>query len=387
MPTSSRPRVAVIATAYYKNSHADVIVSRWVKPLPTDAKFGWPANGADQTRTEIVSIHIVQTLANDIGVGIMQEAGVPLFPTVRDALTLGGDVLAVDAVLLIGEHGEYPYNRWGQKMYPRRELFDEIVAVFRESGRSVPVFNDKYFSYDVESARRMVRTSRELGFPLMGGSSIPLGKPGEDCTIPDGAKLTEAVALYYHLPEIYGYHSIEFLQSIVEKRAGGESGVEAVTSYYDDSFWEADKQGVWSQEMVQEALKRASNVAEGDYHNNCRGVVNQKVWPHKWPVAFVFHHKDGLQTAHLQLHEHVTDWSVAVRAEDGQIYSRNSSGKEGEVGEFFPHCAVFDSHIEEFLLTGKSPYSLEHTLRCTLLVAEGIHALDTPGKRVAIQDF
>ena len=51
-------------------------------------------------------------------------------------------------MLLIGEHGDYPYNDKGQKLYPRYELFQKIVEVFKKSDRSVPVFNDKHLSYD-----------------------------------------------------------------------------------------------------------------------------------------------------------------------------------------------------------------------------------------------
>ena len=66
-----------------------------------------------------------------------------------DALTLGTGKLAVDGVLLIGEHGNYPRNDSGQILYPRYELMEQIVSVFRKTGRSVPVFNDKHLSYSL----------------------------------------------------------------------------------------------------------------------------------------------------------------------------------------------------------------------------------------------
>ena len=55
--------------------------------------------------------------------------------------------LAVEGVLLIGEHGNYPRNDKGQILYPRLEMMEQIAAAFRKAGRSVPVFNDKHLSY------------------------------------------------------------------------------------------------------------------------------------------------------------------------------------------------------------------------------------------------
>ena len=55
-------------------------------------------------------------------------------PTSPAALTLGGDKLAVDGVLLIGEHGDYPMNEKMQKLYPRYEYFQKIVEVFTQVG-------------------------------------------------------------------------------------------------------------------------------------------------------------------------------------------------------------------------------------------------------------
>ena len=42
-----------------------------------------------------------------------------IYPTIAEALTLGGGKLAVDGVVLVGEHGNYPKNEKGQTKYPR----------------------------------------------------------------------------------------------------------------------------------------------------------------------------------------------------------------------------------------------------------------------------
>ena len=65
----------------------------------------------------------------------------------EEALRRRGRRLAVDAVLLVGEHGDYPTNERGQKLYPRYELFERIVDVMRKQRAvAVPVFCDKHLS-------------------------------------------------------------------------------------------------------------------------------------------------------------------------------------------------------------------------------------------------
>ena len=52
----------------------------------------------------------------------------------------------------VAEHGDYPYNEKGQQLYPRREMFEQVINVFRKTGASVPVFMDKALSYSWENA-------------------------------------------------------------------------------------------------------------------------------------------------------------------------------------------------------------------------------------------
>lgn len=89
-------------------------------------------------------------------------------------ITLSGGELAVDGVLLIGEHGDYPHNENGQHMYPRRYIFEQICGVSASSGRSLPIFCDKHLSYNWMDARWMYDRARELGVPFMARPSLPL---------------------------------------------------------------------------------------------------------------------------------------------------------------------------------------------------------------------
>jgi hypothetical protein len=89
--------------------------------------------------------------SQDNGVAIATAAGIPVCASIKQALQIGdGGKLNVDGVVLIGEHGDYPADEFGRHMYPRKHLFEQIAGVFAASGRSVPVFNDKHFSYNME---------------------------------------------------------------------------------------------------------------------------------------------------------------------------------------------------------------------------------------------
>ena len=132
--------------------------------------------------------------------------------------------LAVDGVLLIGEHGDYPVNDKEQKLYPRFEMFLKITDVFRQSGRSVPVFNDKHLSFSWRQAKRMVEISKELKFPMLAGSSAPVAYRVPAIDTPFGEPQKYAVAISYSGLDIYGFHVLEALQSPGRPAAGRRNG-------------------------------------------------------------------------------------------------------------------------------------------------------------------
>src|SRR5439155_17245253 len=117
-----RPKIACVATIVHKYSHAQHFIDRFLEG------YGW--NGRHhRPPMDLVSLYVHQVKENDLSRDrAARFPGMALYPTVADALTLGGSNLAVDGVLLIGEHGDYPRNEKGQTLYPRYELFREITA-------------------------------------------------------------------------------------------------------------------------------------------------------------------------------------------------------------------------------------------------------------------
>jgi hypothetical protein len=359
-------KIAVVATAWFPLSHADVIVSRWVQPYPGDDGRGWLPD------SEIGSVYLEQRSDRDIGVRFCAKNQLPIFDSVAQALTLGGDSLAVDAVLLIGEHGDYPRNEFGQKLYPRRRLFDEIVKVFRSSGRSVPVFNDKHFSWDFTESGDMLRLAGELGFPLYGGSSLTHCPIAPGCPVHAGESVKEALSLFHGDPDSYGYHSLEFLQAFVERRAGGETGIRAVRAWSGEACRRAIAREI-PEDLFAEALARHGYPRDATVIPGLLARVED-------PWLFQLEHHDGFKAHHVLLPKFVSQWVVAVRAGDGPLRSAVLNG-DGGAAAFFANFARLNARVQEFFRTKKFPSPPLRTHLVAGALQACLQAAREPGRR------
>src|SRR5579872_1107380 len=245
--TSRRPRLAVILTQYGSTSHGVCYCTKFLEGKQFDDHF-------EEPRCEVTAIHLMEIASDDVGVAMAKRHHVPMYPSVATALCQGGDALAVDGVVIVGEHGTYPLNAKGQMLYPRRELFDQVVNVFRQSRRVVPVFNDKHMSWNWTWAKYMWRTLQTMKIPWMAGSSLPFAKYEPLVPLPHGDRLDHLVAVGYGGLESYGFHALETGQHVVECRAGGETGVKSVQVLSGPAVWEAHDAGRWPREIAEAAL-------------------------------------------------------------------------------------------------------------------------------------
>ena len=67
----------------------------------------------------MTKLKLILTLLLSVHVNA-EEFDVPMYGSINQALTLGGKELAVDGVLLIGEHGDYP---WNEKEHHQQRVF------------------------------------------------------------------------------------------------------------------------------------------------------------------------------------------------------------------------------------------------------------------------
>src|SRR5262245_56096190 len=110
----ARKRLAVVTTVWTYRSHAWHMAERFLHGFPLRGRW-------HHSDFHVVSAYVDQKPEGDLSRGRAEEFGFPIYPTIAQTLRCGGAKLAVDAVLIIGEHGEYPLNEFGQKKYPRYE--------------------------------------------------------------------------------------------------------------------------------------------------------------------------------------------------------------------------------------------------------------------------
>jgi hypothetical protein len=354
-PHKPRKKLAVITTAYYYLSHAYHICGRFLNGYLRGGRMHYPEFG-------ITGMYVEQTKQGDLSQELARRHGFTLFPDIAGAVTLGSKHLAVDGVLLIAEHGEYPYNAKGQKLYPRYEFFQKIVKVFREAGRTVPVFCDKHLSYDRKAAEQMVDTAQRMGFPLFAGSSLPVTWRRPELELPLGASIEEALVASRGELEIYGIHALEALQCMVERRTKARQGVRAMICLEGEAVWKAGDEGRWSWELLEHALGRSPSLNVGDIRDNCRHFVPPPGRPTflKGPVAFLIEYRDGLRAAVLLLNGHHDDTTFAARLKGAKRPVSTLFYLPAPPGAGFLQALTIK--IEGFLATGRPPYPVERTL-------------------------
>ena len=364
-----RKKIAALSTTYHVRSHTDNFVTRFLEGYwINDTYYPPPA--------DIVSLYMDQIHPADIGVRLSTAYDFRVTKTIADALTLGTGKLAVDGVLLIGEHGNYPFNDKQQHLYPRYEFFEQVVDVYRKSGRAAPVFVDKHLSYDWRKAKQMYDWSRELKFPMMAGSSVSVTFRRPELDHPLGVEFEDAIMVGGGWVSDGGiFHNLETLQCFVERRRGGETGIRAVHHLENDAVWKAAEEGRWSKELMKAALSRAQKLGPGRPED----VKN--------PVLCLLEYNDGFRASVLMLGGLVNEYLVAFRVKGKPDIDSTLCYIPSENSNNFSPLV---HGIAQMFLTGKPSHPVERTLLTTGALAmlmesayQGHKRLETPMLKLA----
>jgi hypothetical protein len=330
--------VAAVMTVYREGSHADVLLGKILE--------GWKQDGGPGPALKLASMYVDQFPQEDLARPMSQKHGVPIFETIEGALTLGGDSIAVDGVISIGEHGDYPWNEKEQQLYPRRRFFEGITAAFERYNRAAPVFSDKHLGPEWTDAKWMYDRARELKVPFMAGSSMPVGYRVPDISIPMDCEIEAAVGIGYSGLDIYGSHALEFYQSFVERRRGAERGVRWVQCLEGPAIWKTVDEQI-SQDALAAALA-ATPHEDGDMRKSEDAAL------------FLFEYTDGLLGSILMLPTFAAGTAVGLKLKGRSqpIAVRFDERTEPH----YPHFAWLLKAIERMIHTGRPAYPVERTL-------------------------
>ena len=353
-PQARPVRIAIIATIYRLQSHAQHMGDRFL--------VGYPYGGVwRKPNVKVVSLYVDQKPEGDLSGARAQEFGLTVYPSIAEALRCGGREMAVDAVLIIAEHGNYPRNEKGQILYPRYEFFEECVRVFEADGRSVPVYNDKHLSWSFEKAKAMVDASRRLRFPMMAGSSIPVTWRLPAIELPPECEIAEALMVGVGGSDAMDFHAMEGLQCMVEHRRGGERGVHAVQLLEGDTVWKAGDEGRYSKELLAAALSRSDTplgptVTDGRTQDLLASELRKLA---RAPAAYFIEYRDGLKATVLMLDGALKDFNFAARLKGGPVRSTQFL-LTPDPNVTYSACLMHKA--EQMFETRVAPYPVERTL-------------------------
>ena len=382
-----RNKLAIVTTVWTYLSHAQHMGDRFLVGYPWEGRWHRPA-------TDVVALYVDQKPSDDQSAERARSFGFKVYGTIAEAVRCGGSKLAVDGVLIIGEHGRYPRNEKGQILYPRYEFFREVAQVFERDGRAVPVFNDKHLSFSFAKAQEMVRTSQRLGFPFLAGSSLPVTWRLPAVELPLGRAIEEALMVGVGSSDAMDFHALEALQCMVERRQGGETGVEAVQLIEGESVWQAGQHGRWSRELLEAALSRSDSiqgltVLDGrpqDLASNgdeLRRLARD-------PCAYFLNYADGTRATLLMLNGVVTQYTFAARIRGAPRVISTQFLLPPNPNVAYSGCLMHK--VEEMIESGAAPYPVERTLlvsgileSCLDSKIQGHRRLETPHLNIHYQ--
>ncbi|MEK7408975.1 MAG: hypothetical protein AAB225_28260 [Acidobacteriota bacterium] len=356
-----KPRVAAILTIFTPNSHGDVFMMRLIQGYRLNKKTCHP-------RLDLVSMYVDQFPPTDMARDLADEYGFRIYPSIAEAVRAGGKKTDIDGVCIIGEHGNYPNNEKGQKLYPRKELFEQVVNVMKEDGHVAPIFVDKHFSYSWDKAKWMYDTAREMKIPLMAGSTVSLAWRVPPLELTPNMELDQALVVGFGETDGYGFHCLEALQAIVEKRKGGETGIASVQGFQGAKVWELGEQGVWWRELFDAALARTPSRVPGKPED----LVKE-------PVLFVLNYRGGLKGRVLICNGLLRSWVFAGFTTG----PRNILATDCRIQfQLHGHWGFMVRNFEDLVIHKKLPNPVERTLLTTGALAFAIDSIHQGGREI-----
>jgi hypothetical protein len=142
---------------------------------------------------------------------------------------------------------------------------------------------------------------------------------------------------------------------MVERRAGGETGVRRVEFVGGPAVWQwrDSSAGAWTRPLLDAALARSPKRPEGAIEQLARN-----------PALFLIEYNDGLRAVCYMIQGAVSNWAFAGRRQDSSDIASCRFGLVEAIRPL-PHFDGLVYCIEQLFLTGKPMVPVERTLLST----------------------
>ena len=189
------------------------------------------------------------------------------------------------------------------------------------------------------------------------------------------------------------FHALEAMQCMVERRRGGETGVQSVQLIEGDAVWKAGDAGRWSWELLESALSRSDSiqgltVRDGRTQNLAKGGTVKALV--RQPAAYFIDYVDGTRATLLMLDGAVADYTFAARLRGMSEPLSCQFLLPPTPNVAYSACLMHQ--VEAMIESGRAPYPVERTLlvsgvleSCLDSKLQSHRRLDTPHLGVRYQ--
>jgi len=268
-------------------------------------------------------------------------------------------------------------------MYPRRRFFDETVATFKRCNAVVPLFNDKHLAYRWEDAKAMVEIARQMRFPLLAGSSLPVTWRFPTLELPRDCEIEAALTIGYGPVKDYGFHALEAHQCMIERRRGGEAGIREIQVAIGKGIRATQRAGEWSSELFAAARRvMPGNPTDTEAWDP---VTTEFEGSRHQPAAYLLTNSDGLRSAVIMTAGFSGGFSFAckLKGQDKPV----ACWFKLQDKEVFGHFSYLLEAFEETIRTGRAVYPVERTLMTTGVLDRCMHLISQGGGRRATPEL
>ena len=288
----------------------------------------------------------------------------------------GGSKLAVDGVLIIGEHGKYPRNEKGQMLYPRYEFFKQVVKVFEVERPQCAGFQRQTSLDGLEEVRRNGRRLEAARIPLPGGFVAAGHAPvsGSGCPVGDAA----------HRKRLRGLrrHPIRTIFMDWRRHNACPSAAKAARSGLRVSMpCVAKRSGKRSRNVRRLSgccWRRCREATHFRSRRDTSAIVLSIEWARKLlatSLAYFIDHRDGFKTTLFLLP--IRDFNYAgLNGETGEIISCQMNlpmpTQSATTANFFNPLI---RHIERMVVENRAPYPVERTLLTSGMTLAAVESL------------